>query len=219
MTLFDIVGPIMIGPSSSHTAGAARIGLVARKLLGEDVARAEILFHGSFADTYAGHGTDRALVAGLMGMGVDDPRIKDALSIARERGLSFTIGTVEIEGAHPNTAVLHLTGVSGTTVSMRASSVGGGAIRVDMIDGLAVSFRVAQDTIVVRHVDLPGVIAHVSGIIAAHCVNIATMQVFRACEGGEAIMAIEVDGDVPLELRAELRAVENISGVAYVQKF
>jgi L-serine dehydratase len=219
MTLFDIVGPIMIGPSSSHTAGAARIGLVARKLLGEDVARAKILFHGSFADTYAGHGTDRALVAGLMGMGVDDPRIKDALSIARERGLSFTIGTVEIEGAHPNTAVLHLTGVSGTTASMRASSVGGGAIRVDMIDGLAVSFRVAQDTIVVRHVDLPGVIAHVSGIIAAHSVNIATMQVFRACAGGEAIMAIEVDGDVPLELRAELRAVEHISGVAYVQKF
>lgn len=219
MTLFDIVGPIMIGPSSSHTAGAARIGLVARKLLGEDVARAEILFHGSFADTYKGHGTDRALVAGLMGMAVDDPRIKNGLEIARARGLQFTIGTVEIEGAHPNTAVLRLTGVSGTHVSMRASSVGGGAIRVDMIDDLAVSFRVAQDTIVVRHVDLPGVIACVSGIIAAHSVNIATMQVFRACAGGEAIMAIEVDGDVPLALRDELRAVAHISGVAYVQKF
>lgn len=219
MTLFDIVGPIMIGPSSSHTAGAARIGLVARKLLGEDVLRAEILFHGSFADTYKGHGTDRALVAGLMGMGVDDPRIRDALGIARERGLAFTIGTVDIDGAHPNTAVLQLLGVSGAVVSMRASSVGGGAIRVDMIDGLAVSFRVAQDTIVVRHTDLPGVIAHVSGIIAAHGVNIATMQVFRACEGGQAVMAIEVDGDVPLALRDELRAVEHISGVAYVQRF
>lgn len=219
MTLFDIVGPIMIGPSSSHTAGAARIGLVARKLLGEDVARAEILFHGSFADTYRGHGTDRALVAGLMGMGVDDPRIKDALSIARERGLAFAIGTVDIEGAHPNTAVLNLTGISGAAVSMRASSVGGGAIRVDMIDNLAVSFRVARDTIVVRHVDLPGVIAHVSGIIAAHAVNIATMQVFRACEGGQAVMAIEVDGDVPPALLGELRAVAHISGVAYVQRF
>ncbi len=219
MTLFDIVGPIMIGPSSSHTAGAARIGLVARKLLGEDVARAEILLHGSFADTYAGHGTDRALVAGLMGMAVDDPRIKSSLEIARSRGLDFSIGTVEIEGAHPNTALLDLVGVFGARVSMRASSVGGGAIRVDMIDGLAVSFRVAQDTIVVRHVDLPGVIAHVSGVIAAHRVNIATMQVFRACEGGQAVMAIEVDGDVPLALRDQLRAVEHISGVAYVQRF
>lgn len=219
MTLFDIVGPIMIGPSSSHTAGAARMGLVALKLLGEDVARADILLHGSFADTYAGHGTDRALIAGLMGMAVDDPRIRDALRIAQARNLVYSIDTVEIEGAHPNTAVLNLRGVSGAVVSMRASSVGGGAIRVDLIDGLAVSFRVARDTIVVRHIDLPGVIASVSGVIAAHALNIAAMQVFRASAGGQAVMAIEVDGDVPHALRHQLRAIEHVSGVAYVQRF
>ena len=219
MDLFDIIGPIMIGPSSSHTAGAARIGLVGRKLLGEDVARAEILLHGSFADTYKGHGTDRALIAGLMGMAVDDPGIKESLEIAREKGLQYTFSPVEIEGAHPNTVVLNLTGISGAQASVRASSVGGGAIRIDKIGDLAVSFRVAQDTVVVRHRDLPGVIAHVSGALADHGVNIATMQVFRESLGGEAVMAIEVDGAVPLEVRNALKEIENVMDVAYVAKF
>lgn len=219
MDLFDIIGPVMIGPSSSHTAGAARIGYVARELLGGDVARAEISLHGSFAATYTGHGTDRALVAGLMGMRVDDARLRDSLDIARRAGLDYSFKKVEIPDAHPNTAVLDLTSRTGDRVCVRASSVGGGAIRVDMIDGMAVSFRVDSDTIVVRHVDMPGVIAAVSSLIAQGGVNIATMQVFRACEGGEAIMAIEVDAPVTEELRTGLSALENVSEVCCIRKF
>lgn len=219
MDLFDIIGPIMIGPSSSHTAGAARIGFVAREILGEDVARAVISLHGSFADTYRGHGTDRALIAGLMGMGVDDSRVRDSLTIAREAGLQFEFRTVELDDVHPNTAIIRVTGKSGAQVSVQASSVGGGAIRVDRIDDMAVSFKVAQDTIVIRHRDVPGVIASVSSSIARHGVNIATMQVFRTCEGGDAIMAIEVDAPISDELKAELRQGSHIRMVACMRKF
>ena len=219
MDLFDIIGPIMIGPSSSHTAGAVRIGFVAREILGEQVDSADIALHGSFADTYEGHGTDRALIAGLMGMQVDDARIRESLDLARRAGMKFAFRRIELENAHPNTAVINLTGKSGARVSVRASSVGGGAIRIDMIDDMAVSFRVSQDTIVIRHHDTPGVIAAVSSAIARHGVNIATMQVFRACEGGEAIMAIEVDAPVSEALRRELAGGANIYMVACMRKF
>ena len=219
MDLFDIIGPVMIGPSSSHTAGAARIGLVARRLLGQEPVRCEIRLHGSFAETYRGHGTDRALTAGLLGMQVDDPRLRDSLKIAREQGLEVTFQKVEIPDAHPNTAVLCLTGREGGKLEMRASSVGGGNIRIDMIDDMAVSFRVSQDTLVIRHRDMPGVIAGVTTLIARYGVNIATMQVFRTCEGGDAIMAIELDAPISNGLREELRREKYVRMVACVRKF
>ena len=143
MDLFDIIGPIMIGPSSSHTAGAARIGFSARELLGEEVVKAEITLHGSFADTYRGHGTDRALLAGLMGMAVDDPRLRDSLEIAVANGFEYEFKTTELADAHPNTAILELTGNKGGTINVRASSVGGGNIRIDEINGMAVSIKPA----------------------------------------------------------------------------
>ena len=219
MDLFDIIGPVMIGPSSSHTAGAARIGFAARELLGDEVARAEITLHGSFADTYRGHGTDRALIAGLMGMSVDDPRLRDSLELAAEAGMDYSFSTTELPDAHPNTAIIRVTGKSGVIISVQASSVGGGAIRIDRIDDMAVSFRVSQDTIVIRHRDTPGVIAAVSAGIARHGVNIATMQVFRTCEGGEAIMAIEVDAPVSDELKSELMQGDHVHMVACMRKF
>ena len=125
MDLFDLIGPVMIGPSSSHTAGAARIGLTARMLLGEDITRAEIGLHGSFAKTYRGHGTDRALVGGLMGMSVDDERLRDSLAIARDAGISIHFQHIAIRGAHPNTVRLTVTGVSGRVLEVEAASVGG----------------------------------------------------------------------------------------------
>jgi len=219
MDLFDIIGPIMIGPSSSHTAGAARIGFAARELLGENVVKAEITLHGSFADTYRGHGTDRALLAGLMGMAVDDPRLRDSLEIAVRNGFEYEFKTVELADAHPNTAILQLTGDAGGSINVRASSVGGGNIRIDEINGMAVSFRVSQDTLVIRHRDMPGVIAGVSTLIARYKVNIATMQVFRTCEGGDAIMAIEVDAPISEALRDELRREKHVRMVACVRKF
>lgn len=219
MDLFDIIGPVMIGPSSSHTAGAARIGFAARELLGDEVARAEITLHGSFADTYRGHGTDRALIAGLMGMNVDDPRLRNSLELAVEAGMDYSFATTEIPDAHPNTAILRLTGRSGIRVCVRASSVGGGNIRIDMIDDMAVSFSVSRDTLVIRHRDMPGVIAGVSTLIARYGVNIATMQVFRTCEGGDAIMAIELDAPISNGLREELKREKHVRMVACVRKF
>lgn len=219
MDLFDIIGPVMIGPSSSHTAGAARIGFSAKELLGDEVQKAVITLHGSFADTYRGHGTDRALIAGLMGMAVDDPRLRDSLELAREAGLEYEFKTVELADAHPNTAILELTGKNGGSVCVQASSVGGGNIRIDMIDDMAVSFRVSQDTLVIRHRDMPGVIAGVSTLIARYGVNIATMQVFRTCEGGDAIMAIEVDAPISEALRDELQWEKHVRMVACVRKF
>lgn len=136
--VFDIVGPVMIGPSSSHTAGAVRLGLMARKILGEPAVRADINLHGSFAQTYRGHGTDKALIAGILGFAPDDERIREALQLAEEKGLSYRFQKVNLEQAHPNTAVIHLTGTSGRTARVRGSSVGGGNIRITNIDGYEV---------------------------------------------------------------------------------
>ena len=123
MRLFDVLGPVMIGPSSSHTAGAARIGYTAQKLLGEVPAKADIGLYGSFATTGKGHGTDRALVAGLLGLRPDDPRLPDSFALAEEQGMTFTIHPVELRSAHPNTAVLHLTARSGRELSLRRINI------------------------------------------------------------------------------------------------
>ena len=126
MDIFDILGPVMVGPSSSHTAGAARIGAMARTLLGEEVADAKLHLYGSFAETGKGHGTDRALVAGLLGMKPDDLRIPNAFEEAKKAGLRYTIDEIDLRDAHPNTAVLELTGKGGRTLTVQASSLGGG---------------------------------------------------------------------------------------------
>ena len=218
MDLFDIIGPIMIGPSSSHTAGAARIGFAARELLGENVVKAEITLHGSFADTYRGHGTDRALLAGLMGMAVDDPRLRDSLEIAVRNGFEYEFKTVELADAHPNTAILQLTGDAGGSINVRASSVGGGNIRIDEINGMAVSFRVSQDTLVIRHRDMPGVIAGVSTLIARYKVNIATMQAYRRQAGGDAMIVLELDGIPEEETVQTIRELVDVQGCTFLRK-
>ena len=135
MDIFDIIGPLMVGPSSSHTAGAARIGYVAFRLLGEKPVEANILLYGSFARTGLGHGTNRALVAGILGMQPDDERLKDSLEIAEDKKLKVSFGEVELDNVHPNTAIIYLTGVSGKKKMIQASSIGGGNIEITKIDG------------------------------------------------------------------------------------
>lgn len=214
MDIFDIIGPIMIGPSSSHTAGAARIGRVARRLLGAPVEWASIGLYGSFASTYQGHGTDRAIVAGLMDMGVNDIRIRESLSLAREAGMRYSFYTIdELRDAHPNTAVILARG-GGAQVEIQAASIGGGAIRVERLDGVRVSFTGENNTLVITHTDAPGVIAQVSSLLAGQGVNIATMQVFRTVAGGDAVMVIESD-ELPtgstLECLRGLRTVNTVT--------
>ncbi|WP_308527925.1 serine dehydratase beta chain, partial [uncultured Oscillibacter sp.] len=156
LDIFDILGPVMVGPSSSHTAGAVRIGRMARTLLGAEVVRADIGLHGSFADTGQGHGTDRALVAGLLGMKPDDLGIPESFAIAANQGLEFRFHTIHLRDAHPNTAVLEVESADGRKLTLQAASTGGGRIRVDQLDGVDVSFTGIFNTLVVRHQDVAG---------------------------------------------------------------
>lgn len=218
MDLFDLIGPVMIGPSSSHTAGAARIGLIARMLLGEKVARADIAFHGSFAKTYRGHGTDRAVVGGLMGMQVDDPRLRDSLRLSRDEDMTLVFSTVSIRGAHPNTVRLALKGVTGRTLDMEACSVGGGAIEIRRLDGMAVDFTGKENTLIIHHTDAPGVIAAVTTVLAEHRLNIATMQVYRRKAGADAMMVLELDGVPGEDVLAHIRELDEVHGVTFLMR-
>lgn len=218
MDLFDLIGPVMIGPSSSHTAGAARIGLTARMLLGEKIVRADIGLHGSFSKTYHGHGTDRAIVGGLLGMPVDDERLRDSLQIAREWGLAYSFSNVNIRGAHPNTVRLTITGKSGAMLTMEAASVGGGNIEVHRIDGLQVNFTGKENTMIIRHVDITGAIANVTGIVARKGVNIANMQGYRREAGGDAMIVLELDGVADEQTIEEIRQLPCVQGVTFMRR-
>ena len=219
MKLFDIIGPVMIGPSSSHTAGAVKIGLVARKLLGEKPVKANIKLHGSFAMTGAGHGTDRAIVAGLLGIRPDDERIPDSFDIARKEGLSFDIDTTHIPNAHPNSTLISLEGDHGRKLEIVASSLGGGRILVSRLDGITTNFSGDENTLIVHtHYDRPGHVALVTSALARYGINIATMQLYRRSKGGQAVMVIECDDPIPPELVEKLAGMEGILKITYLNQ-
>ena len=216
MNIFNIIGPVMVGPSSSHTAGAVRIGNVCRKLLGEKVRKADIYFHGSFRRTGRGHGTDRALLAGLMGFAVDDPRSPDSFSYAEKAGMLFSFHGIDLgEDAHPNSVKLDLESVSGRKLSIVASSVGGGSILINEIDGLSANFSGELPTLIVHNLDQPGHVAEVTSMLQHKSVNIATMQLYRSGRGGHAVMVIECDQEVPEESLDWLKHLEGVEKVTY----
>ncbi len=215
MNLFDVVGPIMVGPSSSHTAGAVKIGNVCAKLMNEKIIKADIFFHGSFLATGKGHGTDKAIVAGLLGMKVDDPDIPESFEIAKQRGMSFSIGSIDLGDAHPNTAKLILEGESGKNLEIVGSSVGGGRINICEIDGLSANFSGDYPTLIVHNLDQPGHVAEVTSMLQHKSINIATMQLYRSGRGGNAVMVIETDQEVPLEAIGWLEHLEGVMKVTY----
>ena len=217
MNVFDIIGPVMIGPSSSHTAGAVRLGRVAWKILGDKVVKADITLSGSFAQTYRGHGTDKALIAGVMGMDSDDERIRHSLQLAKEDGMEFAFHETEIPGAHPNTARITVTGAQGGTAVIQGVSIGGGNILITEINGMAVSFTGQYNTLLVLHYDKPGTIAAVTNFMAYSEVNIGNFRLSRPKKGGEAVMTIEVDGDVSDALISSLRILPNIINVVLIR--
>lgn len=210
MRLFDILGPVMVGPSSSHTAGAVRIGLAARKLLGEEPAHADISLHGSFALTGHGHGTDCALVAGLLGMQPDDLRIPDSFKEAEKRGLTVKLSAVQLRNVHPNTARLQLTGVNGRTLDVVAESIGGGRIRIVSIDGIDANFSGEHNTLIVHNQDVPGHVAAVTTALMQRHVNIASMQLYRSEQGGYAVMILECDQPIPTDIEEWLSHIDGI---------
>ena len=215
--VFDVLGPIMIGPSSSHTAGAVRIGRVARAILGDRVSRARILLHGSFADTYRGHGTDRALAAGLLGYATDDERIRQALDIAGREGMELSFERADLGAVHPNTALLFLTSPSGRRVEVMGSSVGGGSIVISRINGFEVELTGEYNTLLTVHQDRKGVIAAVTAILAAADINIAFMRVSRKERGATALMLIEVDQPIAGEVLEEIRALPAVEQAMMIE--
>lgn len=216
MNLLDIIGPVMVGPSSSHTAGAVKIGRVSRKLLAEEVCKAEIYFHGSFLATGKGHGTDKALIAGLLGMEVDDPEIPHSFEIANEKGMEFSIGGIDLGDAHPNTVKMTLTGASGRSLEIVAASIGGGRIQICELDGLTANFSGDYPTLIVQNIDQPGHITEVTSMLAHKSINIATVQLYRDSRGGRAVMVIECDQEVPKESLQWLTHIEGILKVTYL---
>ena len=211
MDIFEIIGPIMVGPSSSHTAGAVRIGLVARKLLARPPIRAELLLHGSFAATGRGHGTDRALVAGLLGFEPDDTRIPDSFAYAKEAGLDFHFDTVQLRDAHPNSVLLRLWAEpDGKPMEVVGASIGGGRIEIREFNGIKLHFSAEAPTLIVKNRDNPGSVADVSYLISRRNINIATFQVNRSSRGGEAVMVIECDTPIRQELITAIRSMPDI---------
>lgn len=212
-SIFDILGPVMVGPSSSHTAGAVRIGLIGRQLLGKRPSKAKIYLHGSFAATGEGHGTDKAIVAGLLGMKPDDMRIPDSFEIAKEEGMDFTIEKKNLRDAHPNTVQMVLEAEGTEGLKIQACSIGGGRIKVSRLDGIEVNFNAESNTLIVHNVDQPGRVAQVAAILSQKNINIATMQLFRDKRGGYAVMVIETDESIS---RKAIEWLENLDGIIKV---
>lgn len=217
MTLYDVIGPVMIGPSSSHTAGAARLGLLAASILGAKPVQAEIYLHGSFAETYQGHGTDMALLAGLMHWLPDDERIPHADKYAAEYGLTYSYHKIDLGNmAHPNTVMFKLVGDNGARCEIVGASVGGGQVQVSEIDGFPVELTGRLPVILTVHADARGVIALVTSTLANAGVNIATMRLFRSNKGGLASMVIECDEAVPVEIINLIGALRQIDSVRFI---
>ena len=216
MNIFDVVGPVMVGPSSSHTAGAVKIGYISRKLLGEQPVSARILLYGSFLTTGKGHGTRKALVAGLLGMQPDDARIPQALTLAEDRGMQIEFGEAQLKEAHPNTAQLYLQGQEGRSLEIIGQSLGGSRINIAEIDGIETNFSGDYPTLVVHNQDQPGHVAEVTSMLSHKGVNIAYMQLYRSSRGGEAVMVVECDQEIPKEGIDWLKKVEGVKKVTYL---
>ena len=216
--IFDIMGPIMVGPSSSHTAGAVRSGRMARTLLGEEPAKALLHLHGSFAETGVGHGTDKALIAGLLGMAPDDLDIPQSLEIAAQRGLKFSFDQMDLRDAHPNSVLMELAGTSDRRLVMQACSTGGGRILVTKLDGVEVGFTGDYHTLIVQNMDNQGNLSDVTNALALARVNVANMSMNRSSKGGSVMMIIETDDPVPGYIVELLEKQPGILQVIYYRR-
>lgn len=217
-SVFDILGPIMIGPSSSHTAGAARLGKVAKIICSEDIKSVKFLLHGSFAKTYKGHGTDKALVAGILGMEPADKRLRDSIEIAKEKGLEIEFIETNLgEGLHPNTVKFIMESKTGTTCDVMGSSIGGGNIVINQVNGETVDFTGQYPTLIVPHKDVPGSISQITTILYKQNINIASLRVFRTEKGQSATMIFEVDNNIPSEILEEIKSVKAVDHIIMIR--
>ncbi len=213
-SIFDILGPVMIGPSSSHTAGASRIGYIARQLLNQKPVRAVITLYNSFAKTHKGHGTDRAIIGGILGFGPDDTRIRKSFELAKEAGLEWEFKFIgDSARFHSNTARVNLIGSDGGTVEVTGASLGGGRIRIQEIEGFHVDFNAQTHTLVIIAEDIPGSIKNISGAIAERGSNIANMYVSRS----EKLANMIIEMDQPID-KGTVRTIESFPWVKFVRR-
>ncbi|MGO0061955.1 L-serine ammonia-lyase, iron-sulfur-dependent subunit beta [Brevibacillus fluminis] len=212
-SVFDIIGPVMVGPSSSHTAGAARIGRIARGLFGRQPKKADITFYGSFAKTYQGHGSDVATVAGILDFDTYDTRLKESLRIAKEQGIDISLHVSETVTEHPNTSRIRLEDEQGVT-EVVGVSIGGGKIEITEIDGFAVQLGFNTQTLMVLHEDRFGMIASVAKILSERQINIGSMEMSRHARGSKALMAIEVDSMIAPDILEQMERIPSIYRVS-----
>ena len=218
ISVFDVLGPNMIGPSSSHTAGAAKIAYLAQKMIPGPLVQVDFTLYGSFARTYRGHGTDRALLGGMMGFTTDDMRIRNSFEIAEERGIAFQFQPNEEETeVHPNTVDIHMVNKAGQEMTVRGESLGGGKVRISRINRVKVDFTGEYSAVIVIQKDRPGVVAHITKALSDRNVNIAFMRLFREGKGDIAYTIVESDGHLPEDIREELLKNEHVHDVMIVQ--
>ncbi|MEG2038179.1 MAG: L-serine ammonia-lyase, iron-sulfur-dependent subunit beta [Oscillospiraceae bacterium] len=219
-SVFDIIGPNMIGPSSSHTAGALKISLLAGKLVKGKIIAVKFILYGSFAATYKGHGTDRALVGGILGFATDDPRIKESFSYAQKAGIEFSFEpNTEIKGLHPNTVdvIINTDKKDEGTTIVRGESIGGGAAVIRQLNGVDIKLSGEYSTLLVRQKDTPGVLAHITLAFAKENVNIAFTRMYREEKGTIAYTIIEADGDIPQAVIADIEQSTSIYSTVLIQ--
>lgn len=219
ISVFDVLGPNMIGPSSSHTAGACEIAYLAQKMKSGKLKRVDFTLYGSFAKTYQGHGTDRALLGGIMGFATDDVRLRDSFRIAKERGISFSFIPDEKEtDVHPNTVDIHMFCDNGNEMTVRGESLGGGKVRIVRINQVQVDFTGEYNAVIVIQQDKPGVVAHITKCLSDRNVNIAFMRLFRESKGEKAYTIVESDGLLPDDIREKILENHNVQDVMIIHK-
>ena len=215
-SVFDMIGPVMIGPSSSHTAGVVRIARAAIKVLGGIPEKAIITFYNSFARTYEGHGSDRAIIAGLLNFKTDDKRIKESFEIAEKEGLEYAFKSIGNAATfHPNTIKLNLS-KGEDEVEVIGESRGGGVINVTKVNGFTANFSASMHTLIIYAKDVKGSIAFISNILNNDQVNIATMSVSRKGKNDVACLVIEMDSGLKEISLAYLRSLEWVNNVIYI---
>lgn len=217
-SIFDVIGPIMIGPSSSHTAGAARLGKIARYIANKDIKTVNFHLHGSFAETYKGHGTDRALTAGILGMEPHDEDLRLSLVLAKQNDININFIKTNLGNVHPNTVKIEIISSSGSFTTVIGSSLGGGAVVITEVNGFNdVQITGKYYTLIIKHKDKKGVISKVSAILASSNINIATMKVKRKSKGLDASMIIESDDYISNEIINEVKLIDIIDDVIRIE--
>lgn len=213
ISIFEIMGPVMIGPSSSHTAGAEKLGKAASSIWGRNFDAVEFYLHGSFAKTYKGHGTDKALVAGILGMNADDERLKESLEIAESRGIKVYFIEADLGEVHPNTVKIVIKDKGNIQFILTGSSIGGGNIVITEVDGSALEISGQYPVIIATYKDVKGMISKITGVIAGNQLNIATLKVGRESKGELATTVIETDNAAPQGIVDEIMQIENVYSV------